>query len=151
MYIIVALLSALALIAPAKMFIVVTGIFVFFDTAFAIAGTVKVNGIKSFCSHKFVNIIIKTIIYFIAIIMAYLISIVIFDGVLFGVKLLLPKIVTMLCIYTEIKSIDETSMKYFKNKSLWTILSEMMSKGKKIKKDITDIIDDDDENLEPIN
>jgi len=67
----------------------------------------------------------------------------IFEGSILGIKLLLTKIATLLWCYIEIKSLDETSMKFFGNKSVWVLLKELFAKGKEIKKDLGDIIDDD--------
>jgi hypothetical protein len=50
----------------------------------------------------------------------------------------LAKILTTIFIYTEIKSIDENSMK-MGNRSLWTILKEITTKAKYLKKDINDV------------
>jgi hypothetical protein len=48
---------------------------------------------------------------------------------------------TLIWIYIEIKSLDETSMK-LGNKSVWVILKEMTGKLKELKKDLNEIKND---------
>jgi hypothetical protein len=112
--------------------------FVILDTVTGIYTTIKLDGINSFRSHKLFNVVIKSFFYFLSIILAFTISKYIFDNTLLGIKHLLPKGITMLWIYIEIKSIDETSMK-LGNKSFWVILKEFIEKMKSIKTDINEI------------
>lgn len=112
--------------------------FVFLDTFTGVFATIKLEGLKSFRSHKLFNVVIKTFFYFTSIILAFAISKYIFDNTLLGIKHLLPKTITMLWIYIEIKSIDETSMK-LGNKSFWVLLKEFIEKMKSIKTDINEI------------
>lgn len=72
--------------------------------------------------------------------MAYCIDVFIFNGSLLSIAFLLAKTMTMLWIYIEIKSLDESSMK-LGNKSFWLILKEFITKLKTIKKDLNEIID----------
>jgi hypothetical protein len=64
----------------------------------------------------------------------------IFEGSILEIKLLITKVVSLLFIYIEIVSLNETSIKVG-NKSLWVILKELFNKGKELKQDLGDIID----------
>jgi hypothetical protein len=112
--------------------------FILLDTAFGIYASIKIEGMKSFRSHKLFNVVSKTFFYSTTIILTYLMSIYIFETKLFGVENLLSKGVTMLWIFIEMKSIDETSMKCG-NKSIWVLLKELIDKVKSIKSDINDV------------
>lgn len=117
---------------------------VLLDTIFGIYTTIKLNGKGSFKSHFLFNIVIKIAFYFTTIILAHGISIAFFDSVLFGITDLLPKFITALWLYIEIKSIDETSMK-LGNRSFWVIVKEFLEKMKTIKSDVNEILEDKDE------
>ena len=140
-------LSLLTILAPIKAFIIIIGLFTLSDTALGIYATIKMNGIKSFRSNKLFNIVIKTFFYMGAILLAFVIDKYIFDGSIMGIKLLMAKVITLLFCYIELKSLDETSIK-LGNKSLWVLLKELFAKGKELKKDLGDLIDDkkDEEN-----
>lgn len=118
-------------------------LFVLADTAFGIYASIKMNGKKSFKSHKLFNIVIKSFFYLFSIIMCYFIDKYIFEGSFFNIKLFFAKVMTAFWIYIEVKSLDETSMT-LGNRSLWVILKEFFVKMKDIKKDISSIVDDDD-------
>jgi isoprenylcysteine carboxyl methyltransferase (ICMT) family protein YpbQ len=135
------LISILTVLAPVKAFIITTGLFVLSDTALAIYWTITKNGISSFRSNKFFNIAVKSFFYFSCIILAFLVDKFIFEASLLGVKLLLTKAMSLLFIYSELKSIDETSIK-LGNKSIWKLLKELFNKGKELKKDLGDIVED---------
>lgn len=141
-YIIYLLLSALVILSPVKIFLIIIGLFVLLDTIFAIYTTIKLNGLSSFRSNKLFNIVIKTFFYMGTIILSFLIDKFIFEGVIFGVNLLLVKCITLLFCYIELKSIDETSIK-FGNKSIWVLIKELINKGKELKKDLEEVINDD--------
>jgi hypothetical protein len=76
------------------------------------------------------------------ILLAFLVDTYIFEGSLMGIKLLLTKAISLLWIFIELKSIDETSIK-LGNKSIWVHFKELFAKGKEFKKDLGDIIEDD--------
>lgn len=143
-YLLIAFLSLFAILTPLKPFVILITIFVAADTIMAIAGNIKTKGIKSFKSTKFFNIVVKTFFYCGSIVAIYFIDKFIFEGAIIGIKLLLTKITTLLWCYIEIKSLDETSMKYFGNKSVWVLLKELFAKGKELKKDLNEIIDNDE-------
>lgn len=115
--------------------------FIISDTIFGIYTSIKIEGIQSFKSHKFFNIVVKSFFYLTTIIMAYCLDKFVFEGSLFSIKFLLAKTMTMLWIYIEIKSLDESNMK-LGHKSFWVLLKELVEKLKDIKKDLNTIIDD---------
>lgn len=138
-YITIAFLSLITILAPIKAFIFLIAFFVFVDTVYAIIGVLKKYGLSHFKSTKLFNIVIKTFFYSMSILLVFLIDKYIFDSSIMGIKLLLTKSITLLWTYIEIVSINETSMNYFGNKSIWVHLKELVNKGKDIKKDLNDI------------
>lgn len=111
--------------------------FIIIDTIIGIYASIKLEGKSSFRSGKLFNIVPKLFIYLSTIILAYGMDKLIIED-LFSIKLVLAKILTTIFIYTEIKSIDENSMK-MGNRSLWTILKEIVTRAKYLKKDINDV------------
>jgi hypothetical protein len=140
-YTLAILLSLLTVLAPIKAFIITIGLFVAADTALAIYTTIKLNGLKSFRSNKLFNVVVKTFFYMGAILLAFLLDTYIFDGSIMGIKLLMAKAMTLLFSYIELKSLDETSMK-LGNRSIWVHFKELFAKGKELKKDLGEIIED---------
>jgi hypothetical protein len=140
-YILALFISLLTILAPIQAFIIIIALFVASDTALAIYATITLNGIKSFRSNKLFNIVIKTFFYMGAILLAFLVDTYIFSGSIMSVKLLMAKAMTLLFCYIELKSIDETSIK-LGNKSIWVHFKELFAKGKELKKDLGDIIED---------
>ncbi|KAF2337221.1 hypothetical protein FND99_02070 [Flavobacterium daemonense] len=116
-------------------------LFVLLDTSFGIYVSIKLEGLKSFKSHKLFNIVVKLFFYLMTIIMSFLVNKYLLSETLFGIKFLIPKIVTALWTYIEIKSIDESSMK-LGNKSVWVLLKEMIDRLKGIKSDLNELIDE---------
>ncbi len=129
------LISILTVLAPIKAFVILISLFVVSDTILALYATIKLYGIKSYRSNKLFNIVIKTVFYMTAIMLAFLVDTNIFDGSILGIKILICKALTLMFIYIELKSIDETSMK-LGNKSLWVLIKELFNKGKELKKDL---------------
>jgi len=135
-----ALITFLVFITPIKGLIYLISFAVAFDTIFAIYVNIKKKGIKSFRSTKLFNIVVKSFFYMGSIVFAYFIDSYIFEGKLFDISNLISKIITFVWVYIEVKSIDETSMKYG-NKSLWVLFKELISKAKDVKNDIKEIKD----------
>ena len=125
-------------LTPIKGLVCLISFAVAFDTIFAIYASIKRKGISSFRSTKLFNIVIKTFFYMGGILFGFLIDNYIFEGKLFDIKFLISKVITVVWLYSEIKSIDETSMK-LGNRSLWVIFKELISKTKDLKKDINEI------------
>jgi hypothetical protein len=124
----------ISFLAPIKGLLLLMLAFVIIDTITGIYATIKLEGKSSFRSGKLFNIAPKLFIYLSAIMLAYGMDKLIVED-LFAIKLVMAKILTTIFIYTEIKSIDENSMK-LGNRSIWTILKEIVVRSKNIKKDI---------------
>jgi hypothetical protein len=108
--------------------------FVLFDTITGVYTSVKLKGKESFRSGILFNIVPKLFMYLSTIILAYGVDLLIINEI-FGMKYILAKILSIIFIYTEIKSIDENSMK-LGNRSFWTVLKEIIRRLTNIKKDI---------------
>lgn len=128
----------LTFLTPILGLFLIVGGFVLLDTIFAIVTTIKLNGYKSYKSDKLFNIVPKTFFYLSTIFLFYLTDVYLLNNKLYNIDYLLSKIVCVLWIYIEIKSIDETSVKRG-NKSFWVILKEIIKKLKDFKKDLNEI------------
>jgi hypothetical protein len=132
------LASLLIILAPIKGLMVTMLLAVLFDTISGVWVSVKIGGWSTFRSNKLFNIVIKLFFYLLAIIFAFVVDVNIFDGSIFGVKLLLAKIITASFVWIEFVSLNENNMK-LGNRSLFVILKEMISKATEIKKDLADV------------
>lgn len=130
-------------LTPIHGMLLTTGSFIMIDTLFAIYVAVKLGGWDAFKSSKLWNFAPKSFFYLVGVMMGFLVDTYIVAGTLWGINLLITKIVCFFFIYVEIKSIDETSMK-LGNKSLWTVIKELIVKAKGIKKDLNEIVEDKD-------
>ena len=137
-YITYFLLGIFTILLPLKPFVVTVILFVLADTIFGVCTAIKLGGWESFRSGKLFNFPVKIFFYAGSIVLSYFVDKHIFEGQILGVTNLLTKACTMLWIYIEVKSMDETSMK-LGNKSLWVILKEMISRVKKFKQGINEI------------
>jgi hypothetical protein len=143
------ILSALTtFLFPIKGLLLLMIFFIAADTYFGIYAAIKLNGIQAFKSTKLFNVVVKSFFYLFTIIMTFMIDKYVFEGSLFDVKFLLAKSITMVWIYIEIKSLDETSMK-LGNKSFWVLIKEMINKSKEIKKDLNELIDKEEPEVKP--
>jgi hypothetical protein len=131
----------LTFITPIKGLLILTGLAVLFDTLFAIYISIKLKGWSSFKSTKLFNIVVKTFFYFGSIILAYFVDKhIIENNNIFGVPLLISKVITVFWLYIEIKSIDETSQK-LGNKSFYFTIKSIIANAKDLKKDINEFKD----------
>jgi len=137
-FLLASIASLLIILSPIKGLVITMFIAVLFDTISGVAASVKLGGWITFRSKKLFNIVIKLFFYLLAIIFAFAIDVNIFDGTLFGVKLLLVKIITGCFVWIEFVSLNENSMK-LGNRSLFVILKEMITKATEIKKDLGEI------------
>lgn len=134
-----AILSILAFISPISGLLLMVGTFVISDTILAIYATIKINGYTSFRSHKLFNLVVKTFFYLGSIFLAYLIDkFVVQSNTIFGIDLLISKIIAILWAYIEVKSMDETSQK-LGNRPIIFVIKEIINKAKDIKNDINEI------------
>ena len=93
----------------------------------------------SYQSTKLFNIVVKSFFYLGSIILAFFVDTHIIEkNTLFGVNLLVSKVVTIFWIYIEVKSIDETSQK-LGNKSFYFTIKNLLTKLKDLKKDINEM------------
>ncbi len=133
------ILAFISFLSPIYGIIFLLSLAVMTDTIFAIYATIKLNGIKSFQSNKLFNLSIKTFFYMGSLLLAFTIdTFIVSSNTMFGIELLFSKVIAILWIYIEIKSIDETSIK-LGNKPLLTIIKEMINVFKSLKKDIGNI------------
>jgi hypothetical protein len=131
--------AMITFLAPIKGLLLITGLCVLLDTFFAIYTTIKLNGWESYQSTKLFNIVVKSFFYLGSIILAFFVDTHIIEkNTLFGVNLLVSKVVTIFWIYIEVKSIDETSQK-LGNKSFYFTIKNLLTKLKDLKKDINEI------------
>jgi len=138
--ILIMLLTVITFLSPLHGLFYLISFAVAFDTVFGIYGAVKLKGIKSLTSTKFFNLAVKSFFYMGSIIFAYLIDIYIFDGSVMDIKLLLSKVLCVVWISIEVKSIDETSQK-IGNRPFLSILKGLIAKAKGFKKDLNELKD----------
>lgn len=134
------LITFTTFISPIKGLIGMLFIAILMDTFVAIYVVLRTKDIRFFTSHKLFNIVPKSILYFTAIIVFYMSDHYIFDNEIFGIEHLLTKLITILWIYIEIKSMDESLIKLGR-RSIWVTVKSMIRKIKSLKHDISEIID----------
>lgn len=132
------LAAAAIVLSPIHGLIIIISIAVATDTMCAIYHTIKVNGWRSFNSHKLFNIVPKTFLYMGTIIFAFLIDKFFFHGELNGVPFAVSKVVTAAWTGVELKSIDETRMK-LGYKSMVVLAKEAYKNIRGIKKNLEDL------------
>jgi len=126
-----------AFLTPIAGLLMTVGLFILADTIYAVRSAVKKGGWDAYRSTHLFNIVPKTFFYLGGVILGYLVDFFIVAAPIWGISLLITKIVCVFWIYIEVKSIDETSVDNG-NKSMWTILKEIVNKGKEFKKDLKD-------------
>ena len=132
------LAAAAIVLSPIHGLIIIISIAVATDTMCAIYHTIKVNGWRSFNSHKLFNIVPKTFLYMGTIIFAFLIDKFFFHGELNGVPFAVSKVVTAAWTGVELKSIDETRMK-LGYKSMVVLAKDAYKNIRGIKKNLEDL------------
>ena len=135
---VVILFAIFTILTPIHGMLITMFLFVLSDTVIGIYTTVKTKGWKSFSSHKLFNIVPKMFLYLGTIILTYLVNFHILNFSILGIDLVFCKTITMLWVYVELKSIDESIVK-LGYRSIWVIFKEALFKIKDIKKDISDI------------
>ncbi|WP_290838472.1 phage holin family protein [Flavobacterium sp.] len=133
-----------AFLAPIKGLIILMVLFVTLDTFAGIFVMFRKEGWTGFRSHKLFNLVIKSFFYLMTIIMAYFADVHLLNGSFMDIKLFLSKSICVVWCYVEMKSIDEKSQK-LGNKSIWTIIQELIGKLKGIKKDLNEITEEEKE------
>ena len=115
---------------PIQGLFILVGTIVFIDMIFAIYTTVKLFGWHSFKSGKLFNTVPKLIMYFIVLMVFHAVdSLILKDGLFFGIPEITAKATAMFLTFIEFKSIDEKVVKLGKKslfeqaydflKSLW--------------------------------
>ena len=122
-------------LAPIKGMVLLVIMAISIDTIFGIYYAIK-N--KDYQSDKLFNVVVKTFFYSFSVLFAFIVSKVIFDSELFGIKYLSVKLVTAFWIYIEMKSIDETSVK-LGNKPFVEVIRSLMKRAKEFKKDLNEL------------
>lgn len=131
--------SVLTLLMPVKGMLLLCFALVLIDTAFAVYTTIYLNGRKSFRSVLLRRGLTRKIFYyFTSIIIMFAIDKLIFDGILFGIHMLLAKSVTMIFVYIEIKSVDENSQ-MLGNRPFIMVAKEALGFFKQIKNEVEGI------------
>lgn len=122
-------------IAPIQGMVLLVIMAIAADTTLGIYNAIR---LKEYQSDKLFNVVVKTFFYSFSILFAFIVSKVIFEGELFGVKYLSVKLVTAFWIYIEMKSIDETSQK-LGNKPFVEIVRSLIKRAKEFKKDLNEL------------
>ena len=131
------LLTILTFLTPIKFLVLMVVGFILLDTILGVYSTIKLNGRKSYKSSRFFNIVIKTFFYTSTILLFFLVDNFILGGSLWGIPYLLSKSISVLWIYAETKSMDETSIK-LGNRPIFDIIKEMVFRFKDLKKDLNE-------------
>lgn len=130
----------LTFIAPIQGLFILISLMVMADTTFAMYASVKLKGWRSLASDSLFNLPVKTIAYLGSILLAYLASVYITEGMLFGVNLFLPKFMCAFWTFIELLSIEETRIKLEK-KPFLEILKNLIKWLKHFKKDLSGLTD----------
>lgn len=103
--------SVLTILTPVKPLVIVAILAIILDTCFGIWRSVKKSGWKSIRSRRLSHTISKTLLYSGAIVFVFLLEKYVIADILahfISIDLLMTKAFTFFCVYTEIKSINES-------------------------------------------
>lgn len=103
--------SVLTILTPVKPLVIVAVLAIILDTCFGIWRSVKKSGWKSIRSRRLSHTISKTLLYSGAIVFVFLLEKYVIADILahfISIDLLLTKAFTFFCVYTEVKSINES-------------------------------------------
>lgn len=103
--------SIFTILTPVKPLVIVAVLAIILDTCFGIWRSVKKNGWKSIRSRRLSHTISKTLLYSGAIVFVFLLEKFVIADILahfIAIDLLMTKAFTFFCVYTEIKSINES-------------------------------------------
>lgn len=103
--------SILTILTPVKPLVVIAILSIILDTCFGIWRSVKKSGWKSIRSRRLSHTISKTLLYSGAIVFVFLLEKYVIADILahfISIDLLMTKAFTFFCVYTEIKSINES-------------------------------------------
>ena len=140
-YVLPCLLTIVSFLLPIKGFLLAVGLMVMLDTIVKIFTTIKLNGRKSFQSTKLFNFVVKSFFYGSTICIMYVIDYFLIGvGGVFGISLISSKISSIIFIYIELKSIDESSQK-LSNPPFYVMIKNLFTKLKSLKHDLNEILD----------
>jgi hypothetical protein len=103
--------SLLTILTPVKPLVIIAVLSIILDTCFGIWRSVRKSGWKSIRSRRLSHTISKTLLYSGAIVFVFLLEKYVIADILahfIAIDLLLTKAFTFFCVYTEIKSINES-------------------------------------------
>jgi hypothetical protein len=103
--------SIFTILAPVQPLVIIAIISIILDTCFGIWRSVKKGGWKSIRSRRLSHTISKTLLYSGAIVFTFLLEKYVIADILahfIAIDLVLTKAFTFFCVYTEIKSINES-------------------------------------------
>ena len=103
--------SLFTILTPVKPLVIIAVLSIILDTAFGIWRSVKKSGWTSIRSRRLSHTISKTLLYSGAIVFVFLLEKYVISDILahfIAIDLLLTKAFTFFCVYTEIKSINES-------------------------------------------
>jgi hypothetical protein len=103
--------SIFTILTPVKPLVIIAVLAIILDTCFGIWRSVRKSGWKSIRSRRLSHTISKTLLYSGAIVFVFLLEKYVIADILahfIAIDLLLTKAFTFFCVYTEIKSINES-------------------------------------------
>jgi len=134
------LFSILTFFVPIQGLLLLLILMVSIDTLMAIYVSIKMKGIKSFRSALLrKGMTAKIFLYLGTVLLAYMVDVYILNGTTFGIQHLLSKGLSAIWTYSEIKSMDENSMK-LGNRSFFVITTEFFKKITGFKEEVDKIL-----------
>lgn len=130
--------SLLSFISPIQGVLLLLIVATLLDSIFMIFYVILKKGRKEYKSTKLFNLAVKLFVYIGATITLFLADKFIFDESLFNIKYLLSKSISMVFLYIELLSIDETSQR-FGNKPFLDYVKGFVIVAKKMKKDLNEV------------
>jgi hypothetical protein len=130
--------SLLSFISPIQGVLLLLIVATLLDSIFMIFYVILKKGRKEYKSTKLFNLAVKLFVYIGATITLFLADKFIFDESLFNIKYLLSKSISMVFLYIELLSMDETSQR-FGNKPFLDYVKGFVIVAKKMKKDLNEV------------
>lgn len=133
--------SLMLFFVPIYGLLIAVGSAIILDTITGIFKSVKIGGWKSITSRKLSNVISKTVLYEICILLLFIIDKYVLNEFIkeaFGFDLMFTKICAILLIFVELVSIKENIEASF-NISIWELLKKALMRAKEVKDDIDEI------------
>jgi len=131
-------IAMLSVLAPVKPMVLIAVLSIILDTCFGIWRSVKKNGWTSIRSRRLSNTISKSLLYSGAIVFIFLLEKFVVADILayfISVDLILTKAFTFFCVFTEVKSINES---YFSvtGVNVWEKFISFVKRGKEQLEDL---------------